>query len=494
MAIESIKNLVDDIEKIKKYSHEQLAKNAFSADKPLHSSLSIGVPTPADYLSYFKTVSQKLNTPEGAAFLVQQGFLKSLNPQIGMGKLYNPGTQLLPPGMGGMITDFLDGPDANQNPGSRIAASEDRLKAMAEGRYTNVQRTSAFSVNAQINELKYDGGKNLQQIKDENNLYTVENNTTNTDYYDNFHWDETGKPGRKTVTPFGVPYDVPDFEKMFEKNPVGPGFKSEQRGKDFFKPKTQNRKAVSGETNLLRGSLDNLDTYTDAEDFKKGYSELQYEDDAYHVPFYFEDLRKPERRIFFRAFINNFSEQFIPKWMEEEYFGRVDAVASYKNTQRKVNLSFKIMPTSPPGFTAAWRKINNFIKMCYPTYHNGSMVKSPIIRMRLGDVISAQGDVGPVGLPGYIDSLEFNYTDAIWETEIYSGMTEGIQLGKAPMKIEVNFSFKIIHENNPGLDANYNFDFSQFRRIGALTDDIQNFNVENNPSEEQIVQPEDEET
>lgn len=468
--IEGIKDLVEDIERVKQYSREMLAKNAFSSENTLHSSLSLGVPAPADYLSYFKLITDRLNSPDGAQFIIKQGFLKSLNPQIGMGKLYNPGDVLLPPGMGGLITDSLDVGSADQNPGSRLAVQQDRLKALHEGRHIDIQRASSFDVTSQINALKFPDGKTFVQKNSENNLFDEENPSSNTNYY------ELGIQG-------------PDFDKFFERRPVGPAFFAEQKGVGFFKPKTENRRANSDEYRIRAAAFDNKDVFFNDEDFEKGYTgELQ--DSELYVPFYFEDLRKPERRIHFRAFLNNFSEQLIPSWSQDIYFGKMDPVATYKNTNRKISLSFKIMPLSPKGFTTAWRKINNFCKLFYPTYKNGSMVRAPVCRMRIGDVIADYSG----GLPGYIENLELNYTDSIWEIGEFA-VIEGEEQGKAPMKIEVNMSFQVLHMENPGIDENYNFHASVFRRVGGLIADASNY-APNSALDNQIIptpaQPEDE--
>lgn len=452
MAIEGIKNLVGDIERAKQFSKEQLAKNLFSEADPLHSSLSVGIPSPSDYLSYFKLITDRLNSPDGAAFIIKQGFLKSLNPQIGMGKLYNPGNMLLPPGAGGLITDSLDIGSADQNPGTRLALQQDRLKALFEGRHTEVQRVSSFEVSTQVNGLKYADGKTIAQKNSENNLFDEENPSSNNNYHE-----------------IGV--ESQNFDRLFNRNATGPAFLNEQKGANFFKPKTENRRANSETYRAQAAALANQDVYFSEDDFENGYSG-QFQDSELYVPFYFEDLRRPERKIHFRAFINNFSEQILPNWSQDQFFGRMDPIGNYKNTIRKVPLSFKIMPLSPKGFTTAWRKINNFIKMCYPTYRNGSIVRGPIIRMRIGDVIA---DLQGLGLPGYIENLELNYTDAIWETGEFD-LAQGIQLAKAPMKIEVNMSFQILHEENPGVDEDYNFNTYTFRRVGTLASDVANFN------------------
>ena len=87
--------------------------------------------------------------------------------------------------------------------------------------------------------------------------------------------------------------------------------------------------------------------------------------------------------------------------------------------------------------------------------------------MRIGDLIC---DTNGNGLPGYISSpIEFDYTDSPWEITQWVG--PGIvEPGKAPMMIKVNLTFDVIHETTPKLDENGNFDTTNFRRVGGLTE------------------------
>lgn len=477
MAIPGILDLSRDVDQIRKYVAEKMAANAFSSDSPLNTASLPGVPSPTDYLNYFKLIGDKLATEDGLFFLAKQTLLKSMNPTFGMGKLYNPASALGPPPYaGGMFTDFLEAPAAAMNPGERIAREQDRLLALAQGRYNDTSRLGTMDASIQVNAFKYDDGKTIQQKISENNLFDSENTATNNEYV-----------GVHNVTKHGITFEAPDFEKIFEtRRAHGPAFLNEERGSDFFKPKIDSRVKISEEKVGLQRSFEDQDTFMSDLGYSAGFEDEML-DSALYVPFYFQDLRKEERRIHFRAFLNQFSEKIQPKWQQEEYFGRIDPVANYKNTHRTISLSFKIMPSSPAGFTAAWRKINNFAKMCYPTKSRaGSLIRSPIIRMRVGDVIA---DAAGLGLPGYIDSLDLNYTDSVWETSDFQPeSSSNVELGKAPMKIEVSMSFVVIHERNPANDEDYNFDFDIFRRIGRPPVD----QILLNSAEEDVESPDSE--
>lgn len=468
MAIKGIEDLQKDIDNVTQYVRTQLAQNAFSSESPLNSSVAAGFPSPLDYVNYFKLIADKLNTPDGAAFLAKQGVLKSMNPVLGMGKLYNPLAALSPlPFAAGEATDILEAPVASANQSENIIIRQDRLRALSEGRFTDTNKVGTFESNIQINQLRYSDGKNVQQKNSDNNLFDADNTADRNQYIENANWNVSGGTGRSAKTRRNVQFDVPDLTKIFDKKTNGPAFlDGNEKGTEFFKPKNSARQRLQVAADD-HDWADDHDTFFSEQDFQNGYSEEVFQDSELYIPFYFEDLRKVGRKVIFRAFLDNFSESIMPKWQQEDYFGRIDPVVTYKNTGRVINVSFKIMPMSTAGFSAMWKKINNLSKMCLPTFRNGVMVKSPVIRMRIGDVIA---DVSGNGLPGYIDKLDFNYSNSVWETQSYSPGPD-IELGKAPMKIEVSLAFVVIHESNPALDDNYGIDFSTWRRLGVNQED-----------------------
>jgi hypothetical protein len=124
---------------------------------------------------------------------------------------------------------------------------------------------------------------------------------------------------------------------------------------------------------------------------------------------------------------------------------------------------------SYPGFTVMWKKINQFAKLVYPTFRNGVMVKSPVTRMRIGDLIT---DADGNGLPGYISALNFDHTNAPWEISEWlgPGVAGFNEPGKAPQLVKVNLTFDVIHESTPKLDEFGNFDTAKFRRVGTLSE------------------------
>jgi len=132
---------------------------------------------------------------------------------------------------------------------------------------------------------------------------------------------------------------------------------------------------------------------------------LEKDFDSEYVQFYFHDLRTNEL-LGFHAFLNNLTDDYSANYESVEAFGRVDPIKIYKNTSRKISLSFIIASTDKKDFDSMWTKINKLVTLVYPQYTKGKAIAlggnyqfvrpfsqqigaSPMIRLRIGDVISS---------------------------------------------------------------------------------------------------------
>ncbi len=168
-------------------------------------------------------------------------------------------------------------------------------------------------------------------------------------------------------------------------------------------------------------------------------------DDEAYVPLSFTDLRPSNgsyRTIYFRPFITSFNESFSPEWSKQSYFGRVDPVATYQSTGRTITLGFKMVAFGPEDLKTIYQKLGWLSSLVYPEYDKDLLYLSgPVARMRIGDVINAVGPEGCRGLPGIIESLDFDYTEALWELK--SGF-------KVPRNINVSLTFSVLHDRPIG--------------------------------------------
>ena len=71
------------------------------------------------------------------------------------------------------------------------------------------------------------------------------------------------------------------------------------------------------------------------------------------------------------------------------------------------------------------------------------------------------------GLPGVIQSPNFDYNQMPWETGRFEGAEER---GKVPQMCKLSFKFKVIHDIDPYIDEDYNMDTGNLRRFGNLNE------------------------
>lgn len=193
--------------------------------------------------------------------------------------------------------------------------------------------------------------------------------------------------------------------------------------------------------------------------FKRGEGD-QTDDDSVYVPLCFTDLRPigdVYRAVYFRPIITSFAESLHPEWNKSQFFGRVDPVATYQSTGRTVSLGFKLIAFGPEDIKTIYQKLHWLKSMVYPEYDGNLGYRSgPVVRMRVGDAINALGPEGGRGLPGIIESLDFDYTEAMWE------LKKGYKL---PRHVDVSLAFTIIHDVPIGRGLE-----GQFGGLGSVND------------------------
>lgn len=124
-----------------------------------------------------------------------------------------------------------------------------------------------------------------------------------------------------------------------------------------------------------------------------------------YMPFYFQDLRSNEI-MSFHAFLEDVGEDFNVDFASTDAYGRQDPVHIYKSTNRKINVSFKMVATSEEDMALMWFKLNRLAMMIYPQWTNGREINlgenikftqpfsqipgaTPVIRLRLGDLFKS---------------------------------------------------------------------------------------------------------
>jgi len=170
--------------------------------------------------------------------------------------------------------------------------------------------------------------------------------------------------------------------------------------------------------------------------------------------------------VTFKAYLSNFTDDYTSSWKSENVYGRMDPIATFERTSRKINCGFKVVANSVQEAEANMRRVSLLLQMLYPSYESGQPMMqggggwesevgatikgSPLFKVKFLNWIqnSAYPDVGSAedsGLMGYIGGFSF-------KPDLDSGVFQ-VGLDLYPKYIELSFSLNVIHEHMLGWDA-----------------------------------------
>ena len=148
--------------------------------------------------------------------------------------------------------------------------------------------------------------------------------------------------------------------------------------------------------------------------------------------------------LYFRAFLDDFSDNYSGEWSGNKYIGRAEEFYTYQGFKRDISFSFKIAAFSKGELIPLYRKLNYLAATTAPTYNaEGSFMRGTLSEITLGDYLYRQeGFISKVG-------LSWNTTYQ-WELDLeYEGKTLKDKLPKVPTVLDVSVSFTPIHKFNP---------------------------------------------
>jgi hypothetical protein len=156
--------------------------------------------------------------------------------------------------------------------------------------------------------------------------------------------------------------------------------------------------------------------------------------------------------ISFPAFLKDFNDSYKSDWNAQRVLGKMDPIATFKNTTRSVTIQFEIPSES---FADALTNLNNIdyiIKGLYPVYDSGLygtsvMASPPYFRIKFSNLVrnssfDAATNTLRNGLMGYFTNFDFKPVASagffIDSGELY------------PKLIDVSLTLNVIHEHPLG--------------------------------------------
>lgn len=241
-----------------------------------------------------------------------------------------------------------------------------------------------------------------------------------------------------------IAIDPEDFRVQTSLKPQAPDVAEFNRGKTY-------RVGFPGYKNLNR-NIDPADaplTSTFSTD-QVNFSPIQNKQipdlvDNDLIPFYiqFYNYDTENTVIQFRAFLNNFNDNFNGEWNSFRYMGRGENFYNYQGFTREVSLGFTVHAQSKAELLPQYKKLNYLASSLAPDYSSAGFMRGTFITLTVGDYLTR--------VPGILTGISMQIPeDSPWDIGRKNDGTRTELKDRLPHMIEVtNFNFKPIHRFLP---------------------------------------------
>jgi hypothetical protein len=167
------------------------------------------------------------------------------------------------------------------------------------------------------------------------------------------------------------------------------------------------------------------------------------------IPFYFQIINNNSTQdtdadwfLFFRAYLNNMSDNFKADWNSYKYIGRAENFYKYSGFSRDISLSFSVYAHSYKEMAPIYEKLNYLVGVTAPSYSQYGYMRGNFINLRVGDYLN--------NVPGIITNIGLKPSfEGGWEIGRDALGTIDPNTKKLPKLIEVDLSFTPIHNFTP---------------------------------------------
>ena len=214
-------------------------------------------------------------------------------------------------------------------------------------------------------------------------------------------------------------------------------------------PKTKTREISWG---MVEGDRINKFGVLTAQDAEGNLTEDEEKNATDLIPFRFvfdakEGGEIKTKVIIFRAILAGITDTFTAQYNQTQYIGRPDKVYSYTGGERKIGMTFRLMPMAADEIKPIYQKLNQLSALCYPDFEDvtdgssivGSRMVAPFVRMTVGDMYYRQFVI--------LNNVTTTFAD---------GTTWDIDEGqKLPRDITVNLDFTYIGNELPTINTKF---------------------------------------
>ena len=187
----------------------------------------------------------------------------------------------------------------------------------------------------------------------------------------------------------------------------------------------------------------------------------------------------------FRAFLDNFSDNYEATWNSIKYVGRGEPLYNYGGFGRTISMGFTVAAQSKAELIPMYKKLNYLASTLAPDYTAAGFMRGNLVRLTVGGYVYEQ--------PGFITSLTYDVPDnSPWEIAIDAEGGSDSSVKELPHVIKVSgFQFTPIHTflpekpnnaNNPnskfialsnGVNTNYNDNYRTYQPTAGSGGDNQ---------------------
>ena len=97
-----------------------------------------------------------------------------------------------------------------------------------------------------------------------------------------------------------------------------------------------------------------------------------------------------KKTLWFKGWLDNFSDNFKVNWKTEDIYGRMDPVKTYGSTGRNISLTFKAIASSEQEAINNLAKIEVLAAMMYPTFNKkkgGNIQSGPVLQVKFANLL-----------------------------------------------------------------------------------------------------------
>ena len=160
----------------------------------------------------------------------------------------------------------------------------------------------------------------------------------------------------------------------------------------------------------------------------------------------------------FVGVLTNWVDNYTSNWNEEAVYGRMDPIATYQNTTRKITIGWVIISESEKIGKENMRQLSRLIQFLYPTYQGKgsatSISSSPLLKMRFSNLANSVN--GSEGLTGYING-GVSVTPVLESGFLLPKNAEAI-----PKTINIEITFSVLHRHDLGFSTNTSMNEPKF--------------------------------